>query len=50
MRRVLWLAVAAALALPSAEVAQKPAATGPVVVFETVKGTFEIELYPNEAP
>jgi cyclophilin family peptidyl-prolyl cis-trans isomerase len=23
---------------------------GPVIVFETVKGTFEIETYPNEAP
>ncbi len=37
--------------------AQAPAATpqrspgaGPVIVFETVKGTFEIETYPNEAP
>jgi peptidyl-prolyl cis-trans isomerase B (cyclophilin B) len=34
----------------------KPAAVtaspgaGPVVVFETVKGTFEMEMYPNEAP
>jgi peptidyl-prolyl cis-trans isomerase B (cyclophilin B) len=23
---------------------------GPVVVFETAKGTFEMEMYPNEAP
>lgn len=23
---------------------------GPVIVFETVKGTFEMETYPNEAP
>ena len=23
---------------------------GPIIVFETVKGTFEIETYPNEAP
>ena len=23
---------------------------GPVIVFETVKGTFEVETYPNEAP
>jgi cyclophilin family peptidyl-prolyl cis-trans isomerase len=50
MKRVLWFAVAVALALPAVLVAQKPAAAGPVVVFETVKGTFEIELYPNEAP
>ena len=27
-----------------------PAARLPVVVFETAKGTFEMELYPNEAP
>ena len=26
------------------------AAALPVVVFETVKGSFEVELYPNEAP
>jgi cyclophilin family peptidyl-prolyl cis-trans isomerase len=29
---------------------RRPAATGPVVVFETVKGAFEVELFPNEAP
>ena len=29
---------------------RKPAAAGTVLVFETVKGAFEIELYPNEAP
>jgi len=23
---------------------------GPIIVFETVKGTFEMETYPNEAP
>jgi hypothetical protein len=23
---------------------------GPVIVFETAKGTFEVETYPNEAP
>lgn len=27
-----------------------PATPLPVVVFETAKGTFEMELYPNEAP
>jgi peptidyl-prolyl cis-trans isomerase B (cyclophilin B) len=44
-------AVAAAL-VAGTVAAQTPAqkATGPVVVFETVKGTFEIELFPNEAP
>jgi cyclophilin family peptidyl-prolyl cis-trans isomerase len=30
---------------------QAPVAAGPVVVFETAqKGSFEIEMYPNEAP
>lgn len=29
--------------------ARSPGA-GPVIVFETVKGSFEIETYPNEAP
>jgi cyclophilin family peptidyl-prolyl cis-trans isomerase len=30
--------------------APKPAVAGPVLVVETVKGTFQIETYPNEAP
>jgi cyclophilin family peptidyl-prolyl cis-trans isomerase len=30
--------------------AAKPATAGPVFVIETVKGTIEIETYPNEAP
>jgi cyclophilin family peptidyl-prolyl cis-trans isomerase len=50
MRLVLWIVLIAALALPSGADAQKPVASGPVIVFETVKGSFEIELYPNEAP
>jgi peptidyl-prolyl cis-trans isomerase B (cyclophilin B) len=50
MRLVLWIAVAAALVLPSVAVAQKPVTSGPVIVFDTVKGAFEIELYPTEAP
>ena len=29
--------------------ARSPGA-GPIIVFETVKGTFEMETYPNEAP
>jgi cyclophilin family peptidyl-prolyl cis-trans isomerase len=42
-----------------AQTGAKPAATpapgrspggGPVIVFDTVKGSFEIETYPNEAP
>ena len=36
-------------AAPAAGVQRSPGA-GPVVVFETVKGTFEVETYPNEAP
>ena len=57
--RTVFLALAAAAALmaplaaaPSGQNA--PAATspgaGPVIVVETVKGTFELETYPNEAP
>jgi cyclophilin family peptidyl-prolyl cis-trans isomerase len=47
--------VIAAAAQPSSQETSgargsKPAAAGPVIVFETVKGTFEVEMYPNEAP
>ena len=43
-------AVVIALALfPTAPVAQKPGA-GPTIVLETVKGTIEIETYPEDAP
>jgi cyclophilin family peptidyl-prolyl cis-trans isomerase len=36
---------------PAAAVDAKPSpGAGPIVVFETVKGTFEMETYPNEAP
>ena len=34
---------------PVAEAKPSPGA-GPVIAFETVKGTFEVETYPNEAP
>lgn len=34
---------------PAAAPQRSPGA-GPVIAFETVKGTFEIETYPNEAP
>ena len=33
-----------------APVAQTSPGAGPVIVFETAKGTFEMETYPNEAP
>jgi peptidyl-prolyl cis-trans isomerase B (cyclophilin B) len=36
---------------PPAVADPKPSpGAGPVIVFETVKGTFEVETYPNEAP
>jgi cyclophilin family peptidyl-prolyl cis-trans isomerase len=35
---------------PAASAARKSPGAGAVIVFETVKGTFEIETYPNEAP
>jgi peptidyl-prolyl cis-trans isomerase B (cyclophilin B) len=34
----------------AAPAAQRSPGAGPVIVFETVKGTFEMETYPNEAP
>lgn len=40
---------AAKPAAPAAA-AQKSPGAGPVFVVETVKGTFEVETYPNEAP
>jgi cyclophilin family peptidyl-prolyl cis-trans isomerase len=33
-----------------AAAARPPGAAGTVIVFETVKGAFEVELYPGEAP
>ena len=36
-------------AAPQAAPRTSPGA-GPVIVFETVKGSFEVETYPNEAP
>jgi cyclophilin family peptidyl-prolyl cis-trans isomerase len=57
----MWLVAAVMFALTPMVGAQraggKPAAApqrspgaGPIIVFETVKGTFEMETYPNEAP
>ena len=37
-------------ATPAAADAKPSPGAGQVIVFETVKGTFEIETYPNEAP
>jgi len=66
MRRsiLIVLVVAAAVVSASAQTAKPPAkpttsapanapkspGAGPVFVVETVKGTFEVETYPNEAP
>ena len=35
---------------PAVPDAKPSPGAGPVIVFETVKGTFEMETYPNEAP
>jgi cyclophilin family peptidyl-prolyl cis-trans isomerase len=65
IRRTLFIALGAlligSLAAPSVAQAPKPAAkpaaavtpspgAGPIVVVETVKGVFEFETYPDEAP
>jgi cyclophilin family peptidyl-prolyl cis-trans isomerase len=42
--------VFAQAAVPAYQPAPKSADAGEVIVFETVKGTFEIETYPKEAP
>ena len=47
----LFAAVLCAACVAHAQDARTPApAPGPVLVFETVKGTFEIETYPSLAP
>ena len=44
-------AASAQQAKPAAAAPKKPAApAGPVIVVETVKGTFEIQTYPEDAP
>lgn len=52
MKLALCAAFVIALAAPTAAQTQKPAAAAgnPVVVFETAKGTFEIELFQKDAP
>jgi peptidyl-prolyl cis-trans isomerase B (cyclophilin B) len=39
----------AATAAPPAPARRSPGA-GPIIVFDTAKGSFEVETYPNEAP
>jgi peptidyl-prolyl cis-trans isomerase B (cyclophilin B) len=41
---------AAAPAAPAAAQPKKSPGAGPIVVVETMKGTFQFETYPNEAP
>lgn len=56
MRRVISVAVIVGFAAVIGLSAQRAGSAGakaaalPVVVFDTAKGSFEVELYPNEAP
>src|SRR3954451_10026359 len=51
MRRLTAaLLVLVALAVVSVAAQQKSPGAGPILVLETVKGTIEIETYPEEAP
>ena len=55
MRRVISIAMIATLGVVAAVGAQTAGRAGakaalPVVVFETAKGSFEVEFYPSEAP
>lgn len=51
MSRLATALLCALIATPAAaQTAQKSPGAGPVIVFETTKGTIEIETYPNEAP
>ncbi len=53
LRWALLVAVLATTAGPAVlgqGAAQTPAGPGPFLIVETVKGTFQIELYPVEAP
>ena len=62
MRSVMWLMAAIVLTMtpmvgaqraagqPAAAASKPSPGAGPVIVFETAKGSFEMETYPNEAP
>lgn len=51
MKRLVGLALIVTMGVCLDVRAQKTSAPNlPVVVFETVKGSFEMELYPNDAP
>jgi cyclophilin family peptidyl-prolyl cis-trans isomerase len=47
---VCVIGLAAGVVTPAQGTRPVAAAPGPVLVFETVKGTFEIETYPSQAP
>src|SRR6478735_6623208 len=50
MLMVLPLATVFAIPTPTTRAAQTSPGAGPVVVLETVKGTIELETYPEDAP
>jgi cyclophilin family peptidyl-prolyl cis-trans isomerase len=55
MRGVVGVIVAGAIVASaavgvSAQTAKRSPGAGPIIVFDTAKGTFEVETYPNEAP
>ena len=47
---MLLLATVFAIPAPTTRAEQTSPGAGPVVVLETVKGTIEIETYPEDAP
>jgi peptidyl-prolyl cis-trans isomerase B (cyclophilin B) len=47
---VLVGGVASSVTAQSPATARRSPGAGPIIVFDTVKGTFEVETYPNEAP
>jgi cyclophilin family peptidyl-prolyl cis-trans isomerase len=50
MRRLLALSFVLATASLVVTAQQKSPGAGPIIVLETVKGTIELETYPEEAP
>jgi len=45
-----WLVVVGAASAQAPAAPRRSPGAGPVIVFDTVKGSFEVETYPNEAP
>src|SRR5687767_6469186 len=50
MKKLVAGLLLSALSLISVSAQQKSPGAGPIIVLETVKGTIEIETYPEEAP